>query len=383
MKHFILFSLLFVSLWAQAQNTYFPERDAWETKSPIDAGFNELLLNKAIDSIQKNEYSGPKDLRIAILKGFQKEPYHSILGPTKKRGGPAGMILKNGYIVAKWGDTKRVDMTFSVTKSYLSTVAGLAYDEGLIRSVDDKVGEYVWDKTFEGSQNEKITWDHLLTQSSAWSGELWGGYDWHDRPPSSGDVHTWRKMKSDEPGEVMEYNDVRVNVLAYSLLQVWRSPLPQVLKNKIMDPIGASTTWRWYGYENSWTNVDGVKMQSVSGGGHSGGGLFINTEDHARFGLLFMNNGVWDGKQLISKEWINKAIKPSTPNDSYGYMWWLNQSGEENRMSNLSKNGYYAAGFGGNYIIIEPEQDLVIVLRWCEPSQANRMLGLIKASIEE
>jgi CubicO group peptidase (beta-lactamase class C family) len=274
-------------------------------------------------------------------------------------------------------------MTFSVTKSYLSTVAGLAVDDRLIRSVDDKVKEYVWDKTFDGSQNENITWDHLLTQSSAWSGELWGGYDWHDRPPSSGDVHTWRKQQSDRPGTVMEYNDVRVNVLAYSLLQVWRKPLPQVLKEEIMDPIGASTSWRWYGYKNSWTNIDGMHMQSVSGGGHSGGGLFINTEDHARFGLLFMNEGNWNGQQLISKEWIKNATHPSTPNDSYGYMWWLNQSGQENRMSNLSKDGYYAAGFGGNYIIIEPEEDLVIVLRWCEPSQANRMLGMIKEAMGE
>ncbi len=381
MKTNIILFLLLFSFWAQAQNTYFPDRNAWETMTPSEAGFQAQSLNEAIDSIQANEYSGSKDLRIAILKGFQREPYHSILGPTKKRGGPAGMILKNGYVVAQWGDTKRVDMTFSVTKSYLSTVAGLAVDKGLIHSVDDKVKEYVWDKTFDGSQNKKITWDHLLTQSSAWSGELWGGYDWHDRPPSKGDVHTWRKTSSDEPGTVMEYNDVRVNVLAYSLLQVWRKPLPQVLKEEVMDPIGASTTWRWYGYENSWTNVDGVKMQSVSGGGHSGGGLFISTEDHARFGLLFMNKGNWNGKQIISEKWISDAIQPSKPNDSYGYMWWLNQSGEENRMSNLSKEGYYAAGFGGNYIIVEPELDLVIVLRWCEPSQANRMLGMIKESM--
>jgi len=181
-----------------------------------------------------------------------------------------------------------------------------------------------------------------------------------------------------EPGTEMEYNDVRVNLLAYSLLQVWRKPLPQVLKEKIMDPIGASTTWRWYGYDNSWTNVDGVQMQSVSGGGHSGGGIFISTEDHARFGLLCMNWGKWKGNQLISKQWLEEATQPSVPNNSYGFMWWLNKDGKENRMSELSDTGYYAAGFGGNYIIIEPEKELVVVLRWCEPSQANRMLGLIK-----
>ena len=272
-------------------------------------------------------------------------------------------------------------MTFSVTKSYLSTVAGLAQDRELITSMDDKVNRYVWDHHFDGSHNSKITWAHLLNQSSAWSGQLWGGYDWNDRPPRKGDVHEWKKAEMAVPGTEMEYNDVRVNLLAYSLLQVWRKPLPQVLKDEVMDPIGASTTWRWYGYENSWTNVDGIKMQSVSGGGHSGGGLFINTEDHARFGLLCMNWGKWKDVQLISKEWLQEATQPSKPNNSYGYMWWLNQEGEKNRMSELSDTGYYAAGFGGNYIIIEPESELVVVLRWCEPSQANRMLGLIKEAI--
>ncbi len=360
---------------------YFPTASNWEMKSPSSMGFNAKKLQQAIDSIQSNEYSGPKDLRLAILKGFEREPYHELLGPTKHRGGPAGIILKNGYKIAEWGDTKRVDMTFSVTKSYLSTVAGLAIDRGLIQNVDEKVHHYVWDHHFDGKHNQKITWKHLLEQSSAWSGQLWGGYDWHDRPPRQGDVQDWKTAQPAEPGTVMEYNDVRVNLLAYSLLQVWRKPLPQVLKEQIMDPIGASPTWRWYGYENSWVNVDGLRMQSVSGGGHSGGGLFINTEDHARFGLLFMNNGNWNGQQLISTDWIEAATSPSVPNNSYGYMWWLNTTGAENRMSHLSSTGYYAAGFGGNYIIIEPEEALVIVLRWCEPATANDLLGLIKAAM--
>ena len=89
------------------------------------------------------------------------------------------------------------------------------------------------------------------------------------------------------PGTKYEYNDVRVNLLAYSLLHVWREPLPKIIKRYIMDPIGASTTWRWYGYKNSWVEIDGNRVQSVSGGGHSGGGVFISTEDHARFGLFF------------------------------------------------------------------------------------------------
>lgn len=287
--YLILLLLLFETLSIDAQSVeYFPERNAeWETRNPGDFNIDSQKLGEAVQFAVDNEYSGPKDLRIAILKGFEAEPFHEILGPVKKRGGPAGMILKKGYLIAHWGNIKRVDMTFSVTKSYLSTVAGLALQEGLIESLEDPVGQYVWDGKFDSEHNSKITWDHLLTQSSDWSGQLWGGYDWADRPEREGGLDDWKLRELKEPGTVFEYNDVRVNLLAYSLLQVWRKPLPKVLKTRLMDPVGASTTWRWYGYENSWVIVDGTKMQSVSGGGHSGGGLFINTEDHARFGLLF------------------------------------------------------------------------------------------------
>ena len=136
-----------------------------------------------------------------------------------------------------------------------------------------------------------------------------------------------------------------------------------------MDPIGASKTWRWYGYDNSWVELDGNRMQSVSGGGHSGGGLFINTEDHARFGLLFLNNGNWNGTQLISNSWIKEATTPSIANNNYGYLWWLNKKGGDRFWSGVPENVYYAAGFGGNFIVIIPDEQMVIVTRWLEPSQ--------------
>ncbi len=356
-----------------AQQAYFPERGSWEEKKPSELKIDTKILEEAIQFAKDNEYSGPKDLRLAILKGFEREPYHKILGPTKKRGVPAGLIIKDGYIIAKWGDVERVDMTFSVTKSYLSTIAGLALDKSLISSVDNPTYKHIWDHTFDGNHNKKISWRHLLTQSSDWSGQLWGGYDWADRPPKDGDIDDWKFRKLNEPGSTFEYNDVRVNVLAYSLLHVWRKPLPQVLKEKIMDPIGASTTWRWYGYENSWTTIDGVQMQSVSGGGHSGGGLFINTLDHARFGLLFLNNGNWNGKQLLSENWIKEATKPSQANPNYGFMWWLNQKGTRH-WKGLPEHLYYAAGFGGNFIVIDKKQNLIVVTRWLEPSQIDEFM---------
>lgn len=378
LKHIYITLLLisWISSSTNAQQTYFPEKGNWEEKNPSDFKIDTEKLNDAIRYAQENEYSGSKDLRQAILKGFQHEPYHKILGPTKKRGGPAGLILKNGYIIAKWGDIDRVDMTFSVTKSYLSTMAGLALDQKLIRSVDDFAYSYLWDHTYDGKHNKKITWRHLLTQSSDWSGQLWGGYDWADRPPKKGDVEDWKHRELNDPGTVFEYNDVRVNVLAYSLLNVWRRPLPQILKDNIMDPIGASDTWRWLGYENSWTTIDGFQMQSVSGGGHSGGGIFINTLDHARFGLLFLNNGNWNGKQLLSKSWVAEVQKPSHANPNYGFMWWLNQKGTKH-WKNLPEHLFYAAGFGGNFIVIDQKKNLVVVTRWLEPDKIDEFISKV------
>jgi len=376
----LFFALNFTST-SKAQNYYFPERNAsWEEKNPSDYKISNTKLAEAVSFAEANEYSGSKDLRIAALNSFRREPFHDILGPTKKRGGPAGMILKNGYIVAKWGETKRVDMTFSVTKSFLSTVAGLAYDHKLIVNVNNKVGQYVWDGTFDGAHNSKISWEHLLQQNSDWSGEIWGLKDWADRPPRDGGLDDWRYRELKEPGTFMEYNDVRVNVLAYSLLQVWRKPLPQVLKEHLMDKIGASTTWRWHGYNHAWTEVDGINMKSVTGGGHSGAGLFISAEDMARFGLLFLNNGKWNDQHILSEKWIEKAIVPSKPNVNYGYMWWLNQKGPRH-WQGVDEDIYYAAGFGGNFIVIDKKNDVVVVTRWLEPNKIGEFMKKVSEAL--
>lgn len=358
------------------QHLYYPDT-TWQTKKPADLKMNVLLVDSAVQFALHHETKTEVDLRIANLKAYVREPDYKILGPMKERGRPAGLIIYKGYIVAQWGDVERVDMTFSVTKSYLSTVAGLAWDARIIKSPDDRVSDYVEDK-FQGDHNAKITWRHLLTQSSDWSGCLFDLCDWADRPPKEGNIDDWKNRKLLEPGSSFEYNDVRVNLLSYSLLQVWRKPLPAVLKEKIMDPIGASSTWRWHGYENSFVTLDGLNMQSVSGGGHHGGGLFINTLDQARFGLLIDRNGKWKDKQLVSSQWISMAQQPSAANRSYGFMWWTNANED---LKGVSKNLFYANGFGGNFIVIDQEHDLVMVSRWLEPAHLGEWVKIVEASI--
>jgi CubicO group peptidase (beta-lactamase class C family) len=268
-----------------------------------------------------------------------------------------GIIIRQGYLVAEWGDTSRADMTHSVTKSYLSTIAGLALDQKLIRNIHDPVKEYVHDGHFDSPHNAKITWHHLLQQTNEWDGTLWAKHYAAGNPDDE-------LREPQEPGTHYEYNDVRVNLTALALLHVWRQPLPQVLKNAIMDPIGASNTWRWYGYSNSWVTIDGLRMQSVSGGGHWGGGLQISTRDHARFGYLFLRRGHWKNARFISEKWIDMATQPSQQNPNYGYMWWLNTNHQ--RLPTAPETSYFASGLGGNRIWIDSEHDLVVVLRWVD-----------------
>jgi len=377
-KTFISFSVLFFRFFiADAQTAYYPDV-IWQVKTAEELKMNKPMLDSAVTFALTHENKVERDLRIANLKAHSDEPGYKIIGPMKERGGPAGLVIKNGYIVAQWGDVNRVDMTFSVTKSFLSATAGLAIDNGLIHNVSDKVINYVWDNTYEGNHNSKITWDNLLTQSSDWSGTLFGLNDWADRPPKEGSIDDWKNRKLNEPGTVFKYNDVRVNLLAYSLLNVWRKPLPVVLKEKIMDPIGVSTTWRWYGYDNSFVTIDGLMIQSVSGGGHHGGGIFISAIDQARFGLLFLRKGKWKNQQLLSEKWVNAVHQSSTSNKDYGYLWWINAT---KKWKDVSPEIYYAAGFGGNYIVIDNEHDLVVVARWLDDSKMGDFMNLVEQSL--
>ena len=371
-----IFILFLFSVNVYAQDSYYPDK-IWEEKSPESLGVNFKKLDEAIQFAINNENSVENDLRIAIIKSFGNEPNFRIKGPTKKRGNPNGLIIKNGYIIGKWGDIKRVDMTFSVTKSYLSTTAAIAFDKQLI-SLDEKLVNYVWDGKFDDPHNSQITWHHLLNQSSQWSGNLFGTYDWADRPPRGLTLEEIKKQSLLSPGKDYKYNDVRVNLLSYSLLNVFRVPLPKVLKKYIMDPIGASNTWRWYGYDESMQIIDGVEVQSVSGGGHFGGGMFISSEDHARFGLLFLRDGIWGDERLISSGWIKKMRLPSENNSSYGYMWWLNRG--QRKWDGLPENIYYGSGFGGNYVVIVPDHDLVIVSRWINSSKIGEFVSKVLGS---
>ncbi len=374
----ILASLAGVAAPLSAQD-YYPSPHEWETRSPEEVGMDSALLDEAIRFIKGSESENPRDLREYLTVRLTSEPHSAITGPVKERGGVSGVILRHGYIVAEWGEPDRVDMTFSVTKSFLSTTVGLAYDRGLIRDVQDRVQKYVPLEHFNSEHNAKITWNHLLRQTSDWEGTLWGKPDWADRPGDN--PAEWLTRARHEPGTVYKYNDVRVNVLALAALEVWRRPLPKVLKEYVMDPIGASNTWRWHGYEDSWATIDGLKMQSVSGGGHWGGGMFISARDQARFGHFTLRRGKWKGQRLLSEEWFEMANTPTKARPGYGFMnFFLNTDRE--MLPSAPENAFCHLGSGTNMVCVLPDQDLVVVARWIKRDAEKEFIQKILESIK-
>jgi CubicO group peptidase (beta-lactamase class C family) len=375
----VLIPFVAIGIWAQG---YYPgPHDDWQRKTPAEAGFDPGRLAEAISTAKAHESKAPRDLKLSHDFSFGREMYGEALGPFRPRGEMTGIILRGGYLVAEWGEPERVDMTFSVAKSFVSTTVGLAVKQGLIRSIHDPVNKYITTGEFDGPMNSKITWDHLLRQTSDWEGTLWGKPDWADRPPAGKAVAEYRVRKHNEPGTSYKYNDVRVNLLALSALQVWRRPLPQVLKERIMDPIGASNTWRWLGYENSWVNVYGVMVQSVAGGSHWGGGMWISARDQARFGLLTLRNGKWNGKQLMEESWIREARTPTKVQPTYGFMnWYLNT--DRKLWPSAPATAFAHVGNGTNIIYCDAEHDLVVVLRWIEGDGIDRFLQQLFAAMK-
>ena len=360
-----------------------PDGGVWAAIPAEQAGFDPGRLADAVRFVEAHETEWPVDLRAKIEAGFfEPPPFNEILGPVTPRGAPNGLVLRAGRVVARWGDTRRVDMTFSVAKSYLSILAGIASGDGLIGDLDEPVGERVRDGGFEG-RNAAITWRHLLQQTSEWEGVLWGKSDEIDRNRALGQDNTGRPPRDTDralqaPGSLWEYNDVRVNRLALALLRLFRRALPEVFAERVMGPIGASSTWLWEGYRNSTVEVDGRPMLSVPGGGHWGGGVFIHAEDQARVALLVARDGVWGERRILPEGWMARSVEPCEVNPAYGFLWWLNTG--RVKYPAASARSFFALGTGGNISWIDPDHDLVAAIRWIDTAHMDGFAAALAAA---
>jgi CubicO group peptidase (beta-lactamase class C family) len=363
-----------------------PEGAAWQPGGAQAAGFDQARLAAAIAFAEQNEIGWSRDIADQLGQGeFEPPPWNEVLGPTGVRGGPAGVIVKRGRMAAQWGDPDRTDQTFSVAKSYLAVLAGIAWKDGLFADVDEPVAQRLpEDEAFTGAHNGAVTWRQLLQQTSEWRGTVWDKPDQidHNRQlgpyPDNSRKGQLRELQA--PGGHWEYNDVRVNLLSRTLMRLFRRPLPEVLAERVMAPIGASSDWAWRGYRNATEEIGGRAMEGVPGGTHWGGGLYIGARDQARMGQLILQGGRWGGREIVSADWVQRMLTPCPQNHQYGFMWWLN--GQRDRHQMASARAVSASGAGGNTILVEPVHDLIIVSRWLAPQALNALVEQVIEAIE-
>ena len=302
-------------------------------------------------------------------------PYNRLRGPVHDRGGVSGVVLQHGRELLAWGEPQRPDLTFSVAKTYLCLLAGVAQGRGLLPSLDEAVAARLPGIGFDSAHNRAVTWRHLLQQTSEWEGTCFGLPDqvdrWrqvsHDPRPAGGPKGGARPLQV--PGSYWEYNDVRINQLALALLHLFGRPLPEVFAEALMGPLGASDGWRWRGYDDAWLDLNGRRVQSVPGGTHWGAGVSIGARDQARLGQLLLDEGRHQGQQLIPASWVHFMREPCAIAPFYGGLVWLNAQGRT--FPGASADSFFAVGAGGHYTWVEPAHDAVVVVRWLDAAHAS------------
>jgi len=358
---------------AAEPSAYFPPAGEWARKTPAELGMDPAALGAAIGYAQSHETERERDF------SDQDKTFGKRLGsmPTR-RAHTNGVVIYKGYVVAEFGDTQFVDPTYSVAKSMLSTVAGVAVRDGRIGPLDEPVARRVSDGGYASPRNAQVTWKQHLQQETEWEGSLWGkNADFVGKEAFGAGERKPRVLGA--PGTHYEYNDVRINRFALSLLRVFDKPVPEVFQEQVMDPIGASNTWKWLPYTNSYVELHGKLAPSVSGGTRWGGGMWINSWDMARFGYLWLRGGQWNGRTVLPAGYVKEALTPSAHGPDYGYLWWLNAKGKN--LPGLPANAYAALGAGSNTIVVSPDHDLVVVWRWHagNPAEfAKRVIAAIR-----
>ncbi len=303
-------------------------------------------------------------------------PYNRLLGPVHARGGVSGVIFQGGHEVCRWGTPERPDLTFSVAKTYLALLAGVAHRDGLLPDLHRPVVEQLPGIGFDSPHNRTITWHHLLTQVSEWEGSCFDLPDTVDRyrhvahDPKKVDGVKGSARPLQRPGTYWEYNDVRINQLSLALLHLFQQPLPEVFESEILQPLGAGEGFAWRGYDNAWVDLPALadrparRVQSVPGGTHWGAGVSISSLDQARVAQMLLDGGRANGQTLLPAAWVSAMTQPCPLAPFYGMLTWLNPQGSN--FPGTSAEAWFMVGAGGNYVWIEPRQQAVVVVRWLD-----------------
>ena len=308
-------------------------------------------------------------------------PWNRLHGPVHSRGPVGGVVWQHGHEIATWGEPTRPDQTFSVAKTYLALLTGVAQRQGLLPDVNRPVSSQLPDIGFDSPHNRAITWRHLLQQTSEWEGNCFGLPDtvdrWrkvsHDPRPAGGPKGGNRPLQA--PGTYWEYNDVRINQLSLALLHLFRQPLETVFRREVLDAVGAQDPFKWEAYEQAWVTLDGQRMPSVPGGTHWGGGVSISARDQARIGQLLLDGG----RAVLPAGWVDWMRSACDIAPFYGGLVWLNPEGRN--FPGASNGAFFMQGAGGHMVWVEPALDAVVVTRWLDPAHHARFIELTAAAL--
>jgi CubicO group peptidase (beta-lactamase class C family) len=322
--------------------------DGWETASLSSVGMDVGIIEDLINDINNNVYSEVHSVVIVKNKKLVFEEYfpgHDF--------GYTGTNYHGDYIEFD-RDTRH--NTHSATKSFTSALVGIAIDKGDIGSVNEKTFTYLPDHTaLIDSQKDKITIEHMLTMSS---GLEWNEWDVsvsqsnHDivRFNQSYDPIAYLLSKSvvTEPGTEYYYNGGGVDLLGEIVKNASGQSIKTFSSNFLFSPLGI-TNYNW-------------QTLYPSGITCCHGDIYITPRDMAKFGYLFLNEGLWEGNRIISEEWVNNSIQnhitpPVNWANGYGYLWWLKKYYSSIRVY----NSFNAEGWGGQQIVVIPSENMVVV----------------------
>ncbi len=354
------------------------------------------MFSDAISFAQAHEVPWPRDPAAAPAPGQSPfgvhhddpPPWNRLLGPVSPRGPVSGVIWQHGKEIAAWGEPERADLTFSVAKTYLGLLAGVAQQRGLLPDPHEPIRLRVPGIGFESEQNRAITWAQMMEQTSEWEGICLALPDTvdryrkvsHDPKPPAGVKGDPRPLGAN--GSYWEYNDVRINQLSLALLHLFGQPLPEVFAQAVLQPLGATSDWHWRGYDNAWVELPAVeggtrRVQSVPGGTHWGGGVSIGARDQARIGQLLLDGGRHQGRQLLPPGWAERMGQPCGIAPFYGWLCWLNPGGHS--FPGASAQSLFMVGAGGHYVWVEHAHRAVVVVRWLDAQHATGFIQRVAA----
>jgi len=316
------------------QENIFPE-ETWLISQPIEQGVDEIKMNAALDYLEsKSRQNGNKEL----------------------------IIIRNGYMIFGGDQIDSIHNIWSCSKTFTSTVLGLLVDDGKL-SLGQRASIY---EPLLKEYYTDVTFRHFTSMTSGYSAV--GRSRW-----PTADYADWSATVYDPeepyfaPGTAYAYWDEAQMMFGRVLTQVLKRPMQEYLKERVTDPIGMGE-WRWIPEKE----LDGIPINN--GCTH----VFVNAKQLARWGWLFLNKGNWQGKQLISEEWIKMATSVQVPASlpmgetdrketvgpgCYGFNWWVNgrKANSEMKLQGAPQGCYFASGLNNNKCIVIPQWNMVVV----------------------